>query len=195
MFSLYEVDDVKSKLLQAHLNDRAKALTVRLSREGLDDYVALKNFLLSEFKISPMQLRERFLSLKKSNDETYTLLASKLHNALMYYLRSRKITDSFDQLVSLLCADRLKELISKGFLDFILAQEKDDWLRHDQMANSIDIYMSSHEADGQPIRPSGYATKRERDHQGAKFGSPSTFDKTKKTGNGKTKCSSECVRG
>ena len=30
-FSLYEVDDVKSKLLQAHLNDRAKALTVQFN--------------------------------------------------------------------------------------------------------------------------------------------------------------------
>ena len=60
LFSLYEVDDdVKSKLLQAHLNDRAKTLTVRLSRDQLDNYDALKDFLLNEFKISPIQLRER----------------------------------------------------------------------------------------------------------------------------------------
>ena len=64
LFSLYEVDDdVKSKLLQAHLNDRAKTLTVRLSRDQLDNYDALKDFLLNEFKISPIQLRERFFSL------------------------------------------------------------------------------------------------------------------------------------
>ena len=55
LFSLYEVDnDVKSKLLQAHLNDRAKTLTTRLSRDQLDDYDALKDFLLNEFKISPI---------------------------------------------------------------------------------------------------------------------------------------------
>ena len=38
LFDLYEVDeDVKSELLQAHLSDRAKALTVRLTRDCLDD--------------------------------------------------------------------------------------------------------------------------------------------------------------
>ena len=152
LFDLYEVDgDVKSKLLQSHLNDKAKALTVRLSRDQLDDYDALKSFLLNEFKISPNQLRERFYMLQKSQDETYTLLASKLRNALIYYLRSRKIIDSFDDLVSLLCADRLKELIPKGCLDFILAQEKENWLPHDALAHSIDIYMSTHEADGSPV--------------------------------------------
>lgn len=87
LFHLYEVDnDVKSKLLQSHLNDKAKALTVRLTRDQLDDYDALKSFLLNEFKISPIQLRERFYLLQKSQDETYTLLASKLRNALIYYL-------------------------------------------------------------------------------------------------------------
>jgi hypothetical protein len=86
----------------------------------------MKSFLLNEFKISSIQLRERFFSLKRNSDETYTLLASKLRNALIYYLRSRNIFDSFEDLVSLLCADRLKELIPKGCLDFILAQEKDD---------------------------------------------------------------------
>jgi hypothetical protein len=85
LFTLYEVDDdVKSKLLQAQLTDRAKSLTVRLTLEQLNDYDELKEFLLNEFKISPIQLRERFFSLRKKPDETYTLLASKLHNALMY---------------------------------------------------------------------------------------------------------------
>ena len=84
---------------------------------------------MNEFKISPIQLRERFYSLNKSKEETYTLLDSKLRHALMYYLRSRKITNEFYELISLLCADRLIELIPKGCLDFIPAQEKDDWLK------------------------------------------------------------------
>jgi len=153
LFALYEVDvDVQSKLLQAHLSDRAKSLTTRLSREQLDDYDALKAFLLNEFKISPIQLRDRFYTLRKSADETFTLLASKLRNAFIYYLRSRKIDSDFDKLVSLLCADRLKELIPKECLNFILAQEKDDWLKHDELAHSIDVYMSSHNREGVPLR-------------------------------------------
>lgn len=157
---------MKSKLLQAQLNDRAKSLTVRLSLDQLNDYDALKEFLSNEFKISPIQLRERIFSLRKKSDETYTLLASKLHNALMYYLRSRNITNEFDKVVSLFCADRLKELIPKGCFDFALAQEKDEWLKHDELTHSIDIYMASHDADGNPFRPGGSAFKR--DHRGSK---------------------------
>jgi hypothetical protein len=162
LFTLYEVDDdVKSKLLQAQLTDRAKSLTVRLTLEQLNDYDELKEFLLNEFKISPIQLRERFFSLRKKPDETYTLLASKLHNALMYYVRSRNISDDFDKLVSLFCADRLKELVPKGCLDFILAQEKDGWMKHDELAHSIDTYMASHDIDGNPFRPGGNTVKRD----------------------------------
>ena len=153
IFESYEVpDDVKPKILQAHLNDRAKTLTARLSRVKLDSYEEVKQFLLKEFRISPVQLRDRFYSLRKANEETYTMLASTLHNALIYYLKSRNITDNFDQLVSLICADRLKELIPKGCLDYILAQEKDGWLEHDNLANSIDIYMASHDTSGSVLR-------------------------------------------
>ena len=152
-FACYEVpEDVKPKILIAHLNDRAKILTARLSREKLDKYEEIKQFLLKEFKISSVQLRDRFYSLRKSNDETYTMLASKLHNALTYYLKSRDITDSFDKLVSLICADRMKELIPKRCLDYILAQEKDSWLEHDELANSIDVYMASHDASGSIVK-------------------------------------------
>ena len=73
----------------------------------------------------------------------------------MYYLRSRNITNEFDKLISLLCADRLKELISRDCLDFILAQEKDDWLQHDKLAQSIDVYMATHDSQGKPMQSSG----------------------------------------
>jgi len=96
--------------------------------------------------------------LHKAADETYTMLASKLHNALVYYLKSRNIVKDdtkgrssydqsrrvtneeptdFDKLVSLICADRLKELIPKSCLDYILAQEKDSWLKHDDLATAV----------------------------------------------------------
>src|SRR6218665_1982776 len=104
-------NDVKASLLLASLSDRAKALTSRLTETQLRDYTALNKFLLKEFRISPIQLRERFVSTRKAPDETYAALASRLRNTLMYYLRSRNIRDSFEDLVSLLCADRIKELL------------------------------------------------------------------------------------
>src|SRR5688572_12903220 len=150
---MYEVDDdVKAKLLLGNVNERAKQLTTRLTRKQLDDYEGLKGFLLREFKISSIQLKERFYTMRKLTDETYTILASRLHNTMTYYLRSRQVKKDFDKLVSLLCADRLKEMIPKGCLDFILAQEKDSWLSHSELANSIDTYMASHNNNGEPLR-------------------------------------------
>ena len=57
---MYEVDeDVRAKLLLANLSERARALTMRLTKEQLNDYKFLKEFLLREFKISPSNLRAR----------------------------------------------------------------------------------------------------------------------------------------
>jgi len=103
--------------LHAHLNEKAKSMIVRLTRDQLSNYDQFKAFLLNEYRVTPVQLRERFYSLSKKPDETYVNLASKLHNAWMYYVRSRNIDNSFDELVSLICADRLKDLIPRSCLD------------------------------------------------------------------------------
>ncbi len=106
--------------------------------------------------------------------------------SLPYYLRSRSITDEFDKLVSLLCADRLKELIPKSCLEFILAQEKDGWLKHDELAHSIDIYMSSHDVDGNPCRTGGSAFKRDnRGPKDSKSSEPSHVSKNGHEGEAK----------
>src|ERR1043165_8491584 len=146
LFDVYEVDeDVRAKLLLANLSERAKALTMRLTKEQLNNYKFLKEFLLREFKISPSNLRARFWTMCKASDESFTIYSSKLRVALMYYLKSRKITDEFDKLVSLLVADRLKESLSKACLDYILAQEKEEWLSCEDIANAADIYVASHD--------------------------------------------------
>src|SRR5688572_29030115 len=138
--NLYEVDeDVRAKMLLANLNERAKALTVRLTEQQLNDYKFLKEFLLS-----PSNIRERFWTMHKASDETFTIFSSKLRIALLYYPKSRQITNESDKLVSLLCADRLKESSSKPCLDFVLAQEKGEWLGCKELAEAADIYVASH---------------------------------------------------
>src|SRR2546428_9087090 len=160
LFNVYEVDeDVRAKLLLANLSERAKALTMRLSKEQLNDYKFLKEFLLREFKISPSNLRVRFWTMCKASDESFTIYSSKLRVALMYYLKSRKITDEFDKLVSLLVADRLKESLSKACLDYILAQEKEEWLSCEDVANAADIYVASHDG-GSDLIHRGHPTPR-----------------------------------
>src|SRR5918994_1146331 len=99
LFNVYQVDDdVRAKMLLANLNERAKALTMRLTEQQLNDYKFLKEFLLREFKISPSNLMERFWTMHKASDETFTIFSSKLRIALLYYLKSRQITNEFDKL-------------------------------------------------------------------------------------------------
>ena len=151
LFTMYEVpDDLRGPLLQANLSDKAKALTVRLSCEQVNNYQHLKAFLLNEFRITPLQLRERFYLLRKLPDESYSMLQSKLANALTFYLRSRKADDSYQRLFNLICSDRLKELIPRPCLDFVLAQEKNDWLEPAELSAAIDTYLASHFVDGKP---------------------------------------------
>ena len=73
LFAMYEVpDSLRGPLLQAHLSDKAKVLVIRLTREQLDDYKQLKAFLVNEFRITPLQLREHFYVLQKHPDESYS---------------------------------------------------------------------------------------------------------------------------
>ena len=95
-FDSYQVDDdVKSKILQAHLNDRARTIMSRLTTTQLDNYDELKQMLLQEFQVSPILLRERFFSRKKKSGETFSQLASELHTDLSYYIKSRNIDEDF----------------------------------------------------------------------------------------------------
>ena len=166
-FISYEVDDdVKPKILQASLSTKARLLLGRMTLKQLNDYELLKKALLHEFRISPVLLRERFLSLDKRGDQTYSSLASELHVALTYYIKSRGIDNDFDQLVSLLVADRLKELMHPSCIDFVLAQERTEWLNHEELSRIVDNFMASHDNDCNPIRYSSQRLPNLRDRVG-----------------------------
>src|SRR5205809_4256144 len=106
-------DDLRSRLLLTCLDNQARALTARLTQDELDNYGRLKTFLLKEFKVSAVSLRERFMNAKRAPDESYTTLASRLHNLLSYYLQDRQAL-TFDDVTSLLIADKMKEMLPRG---------------------------------------------------------------------------------
>lgn len=78
LFTLYEVpQQLQSKLLIPMLNERNKSLLAKLSKERLDKYEEVRNYLLREFKLTPEQYRDRFWSVVKQPEETYTLFGSR----------------------------------------------------------------------------------------------------------------------
>ncbi|ESO07607.1 hypothetical protein HELRODRAFT_170151 [Helobdella robusta] len=139
--------DVKSRLLQMCLHDKAKSIITRLTVQQLDDYNTLKEFLLSEFRISPVKLREQFFGTEKIPNETYQLLLSKLKSLWNFYLKSREIGTDFHKLVNLLMADRMKELLPRDCLNFVLSQEQDGWLDCDKLARIADNYAATYVKD------------------------------------------------
>src|SRR5688572_22935573 len=143
--------DLRSRLLLTCLDTQAKSLTARLTQEELDNYGSLKTFLLREFKVSAVSLRERFMNAKKAPDESYTTLASRLHNLLSYYLQDRQAL-TFDDVTSLLIADKMKEMLPRGCLNFILSQEHQTWLGHKDLATAADTYTATHPWENDYVR-------------------------------------------
>ena len=88
-------------------------------------------------------------------------MASRLKNTITYYVQSLGINKDYESLIDLLCADRMKELLSKECLNFILAQERGEWMRVDQLAGSVDTFMASHHSIGEPVKHGGPFPPRE----------------------------------
>ena len=109
MFQSFEVPlDLRATLLLPFLSQRARILTVRGGIGEFNDYPKLKDFILSEFKLTPSEYKARFDGATKRDDETFVLFSACLSNNLRYYLRSREVDKNFDRFFDLLVADKLK---------------------------------------------------------------------------------------
>jgi len=92
----------------------------------MSKYNKLKEFLLTEYKLTFREYKIWFETAVKNATETYTLFAAKLRNLLSYYFKSRLVKD-YDTLIKLLLSDRLKGSLSQGLLNYILTQKEEGW--------------------------------------------------------------------
>jgi len=86
-------------------------LLTKISKEYLDDYGQMKDYLLREFKLTAEQYRDSFWSATKRPEETYKLFGGRVKTLFQYYLDSRK-AKSKDDVVDLLVADRINQTLS-----------------------------------------------------------------------------------
>ena len=102
MFRSFEIPaDLRAKLLLPFLSLKAKLLISRLNAEELEDYEGVRDFLLSEFKLTPTEYKARFDNATKHPDETFIYFDARLRNNLRYYLRRRDCLDDFERVFSL----------------------------------------------------------------------------------------------
>ena len=145
MFRMFEVpEDLHAKLLLPFLSDKAKYVISRLCAGELEDYGAMRDFILAEFKLTPREYKTRFDSTVKRNEETFTLFAAHLRSSLRYYLKSCDCMDDFDRLFALLIADKLKSGLPEGALNYVLSLEGTDCFGPGKIAELADTYMSHH---------------------------------------------------
>jgi hypothetical protein len=147
LFQLYEVPrDLRSRLLLSHLTGKAKSIVSKLSVAQLADYDAVRQCLLTEFQVTPRELRSRFIGASKKADESYSVFRARLELNLTHYLRSRKV-DSFDKLLDLFVADKLKDTLAPGALRYVLGLEGDSCFTSQRVANAADIHESNYNQD------------------------------------------------
>ena len=151
LFKSFEVpDSLQSKLLLPYLSDKAKSLLLRLEQSKQDKYSDVKEFLINELKLTPVQFKERFDRAVRNKDETYSMFCSRLKNLLTYYCNSRQVKENFKTLFSLLVADKIKSTLPEACLNHVLTSEGKTWLECDALANTCDIYFANHTVEGRP---------------------------------------------
>ena len=147
LFKLYEVpNELKSKLLLPHLTGKAKSIVSKLPLDALHDYDLVKQCMLTEFQITPRELRSRFINATKRVDESYTIFRSRLEITLSHYLKSRKAT-KVEELIDLLVADKMKDCLPSGALRYVLGLEGDNIFDSKKIATAVDIYSSNYNDD------------------------------------------------
>ncbi|ESO03044.1 hypothetical protein HELRODRAFT_173912 [Helobdella robusta] len=140
-FRNYHVDgEIQANLLIMSLNEKAKTWLHTISADGLKDYSEIKRLILQEFRLNPPKLSNEFFALRRQKSESYTSFGAKLYGTLNHYFQSRNIT-GLEDAMKLICEDRMKELLSRHTLEFILSQEQAaSWMSHDVLAQTIDKY-------------------------------------------------------
>jgi hypothetical protein len=83
----------------------------------------VKEFLINELKLTPVQLKERLDRAVRNKDETYTMFCSRLKNLLTYYCNSKKVIENYKTLFSLLVGEKIKSTLPEACLDHVLTSE------------------------------------------------------------------------
>ena len=65
--------DLHATLVKPYFNDKAKLIASKLELQAANDYKALKEAVLREFKTTPAYLLNKFQTLNKDPGETYIL--------------------------------------------------------------------------------------------------------------------------
>ncbi|ESN94398.1 hypothetical protein HELRODRAFT_164230 [Helobdella robusta] len=167
IFESYRIsDEAKAELLLSRLEPKMKTILNELRTEDYTNYEAIKQQIIRSCRFCPKKLRDAFFSTYKAKEETYPAFVAQLYRHLKFYFQSRKI-ETLEQAMSLWVVDRLKEVIPKNLVEYILAQEGDEWLPHDKVANLLETYEANMNMRGSTNSVSSFRTQSGHAHLGS----------------------------
>ena len=143
LFDTNEVgDDLRISLLTPFLTERARRAMLSLSSTDCDTYEHWKQSLLREHRLTSLVYKQNFYQAVREPNESCLQFSTRLSCLLKYYLESRKISNSYDDLVALLLSDRLKESLSANVRYHISDKEGVNWFKSVQISELVDLYES-----------------------------------------------------
>ncbi|KFM71645.1 Retrovirus-related Pol polyprotein from transposon 17.6, partial [Stegodyphus mimosarum] len=143
MFNLYKIpEEHKGKIILQSLKTKVKSLISTLGERDLDNYTKIKDTVLKEFQITPLQHKRNLEKCVKRYEETYTQHIARVEAALDFYLESRKVK-TFDKLRELLIVDQVKDQLPANVKAHSLLKEVENWLSPSELANNLDNYVAA----------------------------------------------------
>ena len=135
-------EDLRVSLLMPHLAYNTRRSILMLPPTETDTYEKWKLAVLKYHKLSPHTYRYNFENCYRTSSESCIQFTNRLLCLFKHYLQSRKVT-TYDDLISLVVADRLKQSLSADVKYFVTDHESDDkWLKPIELANLVDLYQA-----------------------------------------------------
>ena len=143
LFDMNHIDeDLRVSLITPLLNDKSRRLLFNMTVDDLRTFGQLKTALLREHRLTPAVYRKNFSNACKAKDESFVQYSTRLACLFKHYADSRELASSYEKLVSLIVADRLKDCLSPNTRAHILNKEGRDWMTAPEIAELADIFES-----------------------------------------------------
>ena len=140
MFDLYSVpNDIRPALLMPYLSVKAKKIVCNMKADEMKSYDGIKKALLREFRQTAKEYRNQFLYMNKRYEESWNSFMNRLRVQWQYYLNSRNIT-TFEKLIDLIIADRLKDSMQYHMRAYVVSKEADETFESSKIADLANIY-------------------------------------------------------